>query len=107
MSAKVKDWEAIAQSTKFIELRDKKSAFLIKLWIFGVFSFFLLPLGSAYAPTLFNIKILGRLNLSYFYCLYLFVMGLSIAMYYAHRCNRDFDPLTKQVLDDIHSGVMK
>lgn len=104
MNNKITDWDTIANSPNFIKLHRKKTTFLLSLWIFGVFSYFLLPLGAFYAPTLFKMKIIGRMNVGYIYCLYQFFMTVAIAIYYTYRTNRDFDPLTKTVLEEIVGG---
>lgn len=101
------DWVAISKSAKFVELHRKKTAFLVSLWVFGSLSYFLLPLGAAYTPALFKTHILGRMNFAYFFCLYQFVMTWAIAVYYAYRSNKEFDPLTKGVLDDIQKGELR
>ena len=104
MSERVNDWTSIARNPRFVELQRRKTAFLVTLWGFGTLSYFLLPLGVALAPSIFKAKVVGRLNFAYFFCLYQFVMGWGIAVYYAYRCGRDFDPLAKQLLDDIDKG---
>ncbi len=107
MPEKTNNWAAIAGSPKFAELHRKKTLFLVSLWIFGTCSYFLLPLGAAYAPKLFNTKIFGRMNFAYFFCLYQFVMTWAIALYYTHRSNTEFDPLTKEVLTMIEKGDIR
>ena len=99
------DWEAIANSPRLIELHRKKTRFLLRLWIFGVFSYFVLPLGASYAPLLFKTKIFGRMNVAYIYTVYQFFLTWAIALYYRYRTNKEFDPLTEAVLEEIHKGV--
>jgi uncharacterized membrane protein (DUF485 family) len=100
------NWTAIADSPKFVELRQKKTRFLLFLWVFGALSYYLLPLGAAYAPTLFKTKIFGRINFAYLFCLYQFLSCLAIAMIYARKANRDFDPLSEEVARGIKQGVI-
>lgn len=107
MTEKNQSWAAIASSPKFVELHRRKTTFLITLWIIGTISYFLLPLGAAYAPKLFNVKILGRMNFAYFFCLYQFVMTWAIALYYTFKSNTEFDPLTQEVLDLIRKEETK
>ena len=57
MAEKQYDWAAIAKNPKFIELHHKKSAFLFGWWIFSTVYYFLLPIGAAYAPGLFKVKL--------------------------------------------------
>lgn len=107
MAERLKDWSTIAQSPKFVELHRKKTRFLLSLWVFGTCSYFLLPLGAAYAHKLFNTKIFGRINFAYLFCLYQFVMTWAIALYYTHRSNTEFDPLTEEVLELIEKGELQ
>jgi uncharacterized membrane protein (DUF485 family) len=104
MVGKMYNWASIAQNPKFVELQRKKSRFLIVLWLIGVLSYFLLPLGVGYAPEFFKMKVIGRINFAYIFCLYQYVMTLAIALYYTYRANKEFDPLTKEVLEGITNG---
>jgi uncharacterized membrane protein (DUF485 family) len=106
MSERQYNWTAIAQSPKFIELQRKKTGFLLCLWVFGAVSYYLLPLGAAYTPGLFKTKIFGRINFAYLFCLYQFLSCLGIAMFYAHKANKDFDPISEEVARGIDQGVI-
>jgi uncharacterized membrane protein (DUF485 family) len=101
MAEKTYDWSSIAKHPKFIELHHKKSAFLFGWWIFSTAYYFLLPLGAAYAPTLFKIQVIGRLNFGYLFALSQFFVSWGLAMYYAHVANKDFDRLTKELVSEI------
>jgi uncharacterized membrane protein (DUF485 family) len=68
MAEQTYNWSAIAKNPKFIELHHKKTAFLFGWWIFSTIYYFLLPIGAAYAPGLFKIQILGRINFGYICC---------------------------------------
>ncbi len=59
MAEKQYDWGAIAKNPKFVELHHKKSVFLFGWWIFSTVYYFLLPIGAAYTPGLFKIKVIG------------------------------------------------
>ncbi len=105
MKQQQKDWTAIARMPKFIELHSKKKSFLLTLWCLGSIIFFLLPVCAGYAPGLMKIRIVGRLNFFYFFCLLEFAMIWGIAVYYTHKSNTYFDPLTKEVLAEINKGA--
>jgi uncharacterized membrane protein (DUF485 family) len=107
MAENANNWAQIAKSPAFVQLHRKKKTFLISLWVLGTFSYFLLPVGAAYAPKLFSVKILGRINFSYFFCLYQFVMTWAIALYYTSKSNNVFDPLTREVLELIEKEEAK
>lgn len=105
MKQQKKDWAALAKMPKFVELHSKKTSFLLTLWCLGSFMFFLLPVCAGYAPGLMKVKIVGRLNFFYFFCLLEFAMIWGIAVYYTHKSNTYFDPLTKEVLAEINKGA--
>ena len=96
------DWSAIAKNPKFVELHHKKQAFLFGWWIFSSVYYFLLPIGAAYAPDLFKIKVISVINLGYLFALSQFFVSWALALYYAHVANRDFDRLTKELIDELH-----
>ena len=105
MTEERKNWAALAKMPKFVELHSKKKSFLLTLWCLGSIMFYLLPICAGYAPWLMKVKILGRLNFSYFFCLFEFAMTWTIALYYTHKANTYFDPLTREVLAEITKGA--
>jgi len=102
MAEKQYDWAAIAQNPKFKELHHKKSAFLFGWWIFSTVYYFLLPIGAAYTPGLFKIKVIGVINFGYIFALSQFFVSWGLAHYYAHVANKDFDRMTKSLIDELH-----
>ena len=101
MSQTTYDWAAIARNPKFVELHRRKAVFLFGWWIFSTLFYFLLPLGAAYTPELFKIKVIGRVNVGYLFALSQFFVSWGIAMYYARVANKDFDRLTRELVQDI------
>ena len=101
------NWLAVANNPKFVELRRKKTRFLVGLWLVGATSYFLVLIGAMYAPGLFNAKIIGRLNFGYLFCLFQFVLAWSIAIYYTVKSNNEFDPLIDEMLALINNGELK
>lgn len=104
MTAMRKDWAELAKLPKFIELHSRKKSFLLTLWCLGSIMFYLLPVCAGYAPEFMKVKLLGRLNVTYFFCLFEFAMTWAIAIYYTYKSNTYFDQLTKEVLADINGG---
>ncbi|MBU5636249.1 DUF485 domain-containing protein [Geomonas sp. Red69] len=92
-------WEAIANHSKFIELKRKKRNFLFTWWIISTIYYLLLPVISGYFPEAFRIKVIGPINFGYLFILSQFVMAIGVAIYYAHVANKTFDRLTKQLLE--------
>jgi uncharacterized membrane protein (DUF485 family) len=97
------DWSAISKTPTFIELQRKKSVFLFSLWVFGAFPYLLLILAAAYAPGLLRERVLGRMNIGYLFCMFQFFSMIGISLYYNHRTSRDFDPITRDFVEEIHS----
>ena len=85
----------------------KKKSFLLGLWFFGTVTYFMLIIGAAYVPDVFKVKVLGRMNCAYVLCVMQFIIMIVIAIYYTYRANTYFDPLTKELLDEIHNGGPK
>ena len=101
MAEKKYDWAAIARNPKFVELHRKKTTFLFGWWIFSTAYYFLLQIGAAWAPVLFKIKILGNINFGYMFALSQFFVSWGLAIYYAHVANKDFDRLTRELVDEL------
>jgi len=102
MSKESYDWAAIARNPKFIELHHRKQKFLFGWWAFSTIYYFMLPIGAAYLPDLFTVKVLGRINLGYLFALSQFFVSWGIAMYYAKVANRDFDRLTRELVQELN-----
>jgi uncharacterized membrane protein (DUF485 family) len=98
------DWAAISTNKTFVKLHRKKIAFLLSLWVLGALPYLLLTICAGYAPELFKIRVLGRMNIGYLACMFQFFMIIAIGIYYTYRTNKDFDPLTKELLEEIHGG---
>lgn len=101
MSEKKYDWLAIAENPKFKELHHKKTIFLFGWWIFSTVYYFLLPIGIAFAPGLFKVKIIGVINFGYLFALSQFFVSWGLAHYYAHVANKNFDTLTKELISEL------
>lgn len=98
---KVYDWDAITGHPKFLKLQKKKTRFLFGWWIFAAINYFLLLLGAGYAPELFKVKLIGPINVGFTYALFQFLIAWGIAIYYAHKANREFDQLTRELVDEL------
>ena len=101
MAERKYDWAAIARNPKFIELRRKKTAFLFGWWIVSTIYYFLLPVSAAYSPEVFKVKVIGPVNVGYLFALSQFFVSWGIALYYAHVANKDFDRLTRELVDEL------
>lgn len=101
MGAKEYNWSEIAQHPKYLQLKSRKRTFLFGWWIAASIYYFLLPVLSGYAPDLFKIKILGAINLGYFFILSQYVMTFFVAAYYTKIANSEFDRMTNELLKEI------
>ena len=101
--------EAIAADPRFLELHRKKSGFLWGLMVFSVLFYFLLPIGAAYFPHLFSIKVWGPVNVGLLFALSEFIVAWGIAFIYSRRANTVFDPMAADIVKDIEKryGVKK
>lgn len=94
------NWAAINEDPRFQSLHSKKTNFLLGLMIFSVVFYFLLPIGAAYWPELFKIKVWGVVNVGILFALLEFVVAWVIAFIYARRANAEFDALAQELVDD-------
>jgi len=94
------NWVAIDADPRFQLLHQKKVRFLAGLMIFSVAFYFLLPIGAAYFPQLFSVKVWGPLNVGILFALSEFVVAWAIAYYYARRANREFDAMARELIAD-------
>ena len=91
------DWSAIAADPRFRELNRRKTRFLAGLMLFSVVYYFLLPVGAAYFPEIFAIRIAGPVNVGIIFALSEFVVAWGIAIFYVRRANEDFDRAAQDV----------
>lgn len=98
MAAKPMDWGAIDRDPRFRELHAKKSRFLWGLMIFSIAYYFLLPVGAAYFPEVFRVKVWGPINVGILFALSEFVVAWGVAFTYSRTANRKFDPMNAEIV---------
>ena len=91
------NWAAIDNVPRFHELHRKKMAFLWGLMIFSIVYYFLLPIGAAYFPELFKVKVWGPVNVGILFALSEFVVAWGIAFYYSVKA-KEFDEMAKELI---------
>ena len=99
-SAAAINWSAIDADPRFQRLHRKKTNFLLSLMIFSVAYYFLLPIGAAYYPELFKVKVWGVINVGLVFALSEFIVAWGIAFYYSRRANREFDSMARELISD-------
>jgi uncharacterized membrane protein (DUF485 family) len=92
------NWAAIDADPRFQRLHHKKVSFLMGLMIFSVAYYFLLPIGAAYFPELFRIKVWGPVNVGLLFALSEFIVAWGIAFHYSRRANREFDEMARELI---------
>ena len=101
------DWDAIIQDTRFQSLHRRKTAFLWSLMGLSVGYYFLLPIGAAYYPGLFSVRVWGVVNVGLLFALSEFVVAWAIALFYSRKASRDFDQLATQIVADFAASRAK
>ncbi len=94
------DWKAIVADPRFQALHHKKTRFLWGLMVFSVAYYFLLPIGAAYFPGLFGIRVWGPVNVGLLFALSEFVVAWGIAFHYSRRANAEFDTAAAELIRD-------
>jgi len=94
------NWKAVDADPRFQALHHKKTAFLFGLMVFSIIYYFLLPIGAAYFPQLFAIKVWGPVNVGLLFALSEFIVAWGIAFYYSNRANNEFDPMAAEIVRD-------
>jgi len=94
------NWAAISADPRFRDLHQKKVVFLSSLMIISVVYYFLLPLGAAYWPELFQIKVWGALNVGILFALSEFIVAWVIAFAYLKKANNQFDAMAREIIND-------
>lgn len=92
------NWAAIDADPRFQLLHRKKTNFLLGLMIFSIVYYFLLPIGAAYFPEIFKVKVWGPINIGLLFALSEFIVAWGIAFYYSRRANREFDSMARELI---------
>ena len=99
------DWKAIDEDPRFQALHRKKTTFLWGLMVFSMVYYFLLPIGAAYFPELFRIKVWGPVNVGILFALSEFVVAWTIAAYYSYHANAVFDTEAAAIVRDVEKTL--
>jgi uncharacterized membrane protein (DUF485 family) len=91
------EWSRVVADPRFQVLHRKKQSFLTGLMIFSVVYYFLLPVGAAYFPALFNVKVWGPINVGLLFALSEFVVAWGVAFHYSRRANAEFDAMARDL----------
>jgi uncharacterized membrane protein (DUF485 family) len=94
-------WERVARMDEFQRLLAAKKKFVIPTTIFFIVYYFALPISVGYFPELMSKKVLGPVNLAYFFALSQFFMAWAIAWAYI-RAARKFDSAGSRIFDHLN-----
>ncbi|MFA7292100.1 MAG: DUF485 domain-containing protein [Rhodocyclaceae bacterium] len=97
MATRAIDWASIDADPRFQALHRKKVKFLGLLMGVSIAYYFLLPVGAAYFPELFRIRVFGVVNAGILFALSEFLVAWVVAALYTWRANREFDRLTEEI----------
>ncbi len=98
-------WGDVVADPRFQVLHRKKQSFLTGLMIFSVVFYFLLPIGAAYFPSIYNVKVWGVINVGILFALLQFIVAWGIAFYYSSRANNEFDAMARELITDYEKKV--
>jgi uncharacterized membrane protein (DUF485 family) len=99
MANQTLNWAAIDADPRFQELHARKSRFLWGLMVFAVIYYFLLPIGAAYFPDLYKVKVFGVINFGLVFALSQFIVAWGIAFIYSRRAQQ-FDAMAEAIARD-------
>ena len=99
MANQTLNWAAIDADPRFQELHSRKTRFLWGLMVFAVIYYFLVPIGAAYFPNLYAIRVFGVINVGLVFALSQFLVAWGIAFIYAKRAQQ-FDAMAEAIARD-------
>jgi len=92
------NWAAIDADPRFQRLHSEKTRFLMGLMLFSIAYYFALPIGAAYFPEIFRVKVWGPMNIGIVFALSEFIVAWGIAFHYSRRANREFDTMARELI---------
>jgi uncharacterized membrane protein (DUF485 family) len=98
------DWERIEHSPEFQELVHKRRAFVIPGTIFFLAYYMGFILLCGYAEDFMASSVYEGLTVAYCLALTQFVMVFVLGLWYLRRSDREFDPLSRRVVEMAERG---
>jgi len=96
-----RDWEEIAASPDFQELRHRLRRFVFPMTGLFLGWYLLYVLLASYAPSFMAIKLAGNINVGLVFGLLQFVSTFAITFLYVRFADRRLDPLAAQLRSEI------
>ena len=95
------DYARMESDARFIELRRRFRAFAFPATVAFLAWYLLYVLMSAYARDFMDTKVVGNLNVAFFFGILQFVSTFLIAYLYSRYANRKLDPLADELYRDL------
>lgn len=92
------NWQAIDADPRFQRLHREKRLVLGTLMSLSVICYFMLPLGTAWFPGVFRVRVWGAVNAGLLIALAEFLVAWGIAFVYARHAGRRFDALAAELV---------
>jgi uncharacterized membrane protein (DUF485 family) len=102
MSDRSPDWPALAAAPPFRALVRAKRRFIVPATIFFIIYYFALPILVGYFPQLMERKVVGSINVAYFFALSQFFMAWIIMWLYVRHARR-FDRMEREIIADLRN----
>ena len=99
-----RDWEEIAASPEFQELRHRLRSFVFPMTGLFLAWYLLYVLLASYAPAFMAVKLVGNINVGLVFGLLQFVSTFAITFLYVRFADRKLDPLAGQLRSEIEGG---
>jgi uncharacterized membrane protein (DUF485 family) len=98
------DWERIEQSPEFQELVHKRRSFVLPATIFFLAYYMGFILLAGYAEDFMASSVYQGLTVGYCLALTQFLMVFVLGLMYLKRSDRDYDPLSRRVVEMAERG---
>jgi len=95
------DYARMETDDRFIELRRRYRSFAFPMTVAFLAWYLLYVLMSAYARDFMDTKVVGNLNVAFFFGILQFVSTFLIAYLYSRYANRRLDPLADELNRDL------
>jgi uncharacterized membrane protein (DUF485 family) len=99
-----RDWEEIAASPEFQELRHRLRSFVFPMTGLFLAWYLLYVLLASYAPAFMAVKLVGNINVGLVFGLLQFVSTFAITFLYVRFADRKLDPLAGELRSEIEGG---
>ena len=86
------------------ELSHRRTRFVWPLLAVALLVYFVVLCALAYLPSLVSARVFGSINLAYLLAVLVFVVTFAVAVIYARRARRSFDPLAARINDALLSA---